>query len=114
MDSDNVSENGHLFKPLLCRQLLWAILDDGREYFLQTLLPNSFLVAPNGQVKYPHSSLEELIQPIKNQSQVFKGNFPHQWLNRSKQTSRRARTGGGGSASASAQPLVLSAITASS
>ncbi len=88
----------HLFKPLLCRQLLWAILDDGREYFLQTLLPNSFIVAPNVHVKYPRSSLEELIQPVKYQSQVFKGNFPHQWLNRSEQITRGTRPGGGGTA----------------
>jgi len=116
MDSDNTSENGHLFKPLLCRQLLWAILDDGREYFSQTLLPSSFLVEPHGKVKYPCSSLEELIQPIKNQSQVFKGNFPHQWLNRSEQTARATRTGGGGGIGTSAvsQPPVPPAITASS
>lgn len=114
MDSDNVSENGHLFKPLLCRQVLWAILDDGREYFSQTLLPNAFLTPPNGHVKYPRSSLEELIQPVKNQSQVFKGNFPHQWLNRNEQTARGARTGGGGSATTSFQSSIPPAITASS
>ena len=82
LDSDNTAENAHLFKPLLCRQLLWAILDDGREYFSQALLPNSFIIAPGAVVKYPVSSLEELIQPIKNQSPVVKGNFPKQWLGR--------------------------------
>ena len=97
LDSDTVSEKWHFFTPLLCRQIVWAILDDGREYFSQTMLPNKFEVSPSAAafIRYPISSLEELIRPIRNQAPIIRANFPSQWL--AKQDTRREHTQGSGS-----------------
>lgn len=84
LDSDTVSEKWHFFTPLLCRQIVWAILDDGREYFAQTMLPDKLEVASSATsfIRYPVSSLEELIRPIRNQVPIYRANFPTQWITR--------------------------------
>ena len=82
MDSDRVTECWANFDSTLCRQIVWAIIDDGREYFSQALLPDKFLVPPGGYIRYPRSSLEELIRPIKRQSPILTATFPSQWLTR--------------------------------
>jgi hypothetical protein len=83
LDSDRASEDWANFTPLLCRQITWAILDDGREYFAQVMLPDKFAVPPGTLIRYPQSSLEELIRPIRTQAPILRANFPSQWLPRS-------------------------------
>ncbi len=80
LDSDRACEDWANFTPLLCRQITWAIIDDGREYFLQTMLPERFHVPPGTLIRYPCSSLEELIRPICTQAPILRANFPTQWL----------------------------------
>lgn len=80
LNSDRVTECWANFTPDLCRQIVWAIIDDGREYFAQTMLPDKFLVPPGGYIRFPHSCLEELIRPIKRQSPIITATFPHQWI----------------------------------
>ena len=82
LDSDTVSEKWHYFTAELCRQIVWAILDDGREYFSQTMLPDAFEVPPSAvsYIRYPVSGLEELVRPIRNQAPIIKANFPEQWI----------------------------------
>jgi hypothetical protein len=82
LDSDRACEDWANFTPLLCRQITWAIIDDGREYFSQTMLPERFQVPPGTHIRYPCSSLEELIRPIRTQSPILRANFPTQWLPR--------------------------------
>lgn len=83
LNSDRVTECWANFEPLFCRQLVWAIIDDGREYFSQKMLPDKFVVPPGGYIAFPQSSLEELIRPIKRQSPIESATFPSQWLIRS-------------------------------
>ncbi len=82
LDSDRANEDWANFTPLLCRQITWAIIDDGREYFAQTMLPVRFHVPAGTLIRYPQSSLEELIRPIRTQSPILRANFPVQWLPR--------------------------------
>ncbi len=82
LDSDRASEDWANFTPLLCRQITWAIIDDGREYFAQQMLPVKFMVPLGTRICYPQSSLEELIRPIRTQSPILRANFPTQWLPR--------------------------------
>lgn len=70
LDSDQVTECWANFTPSFCRQIMWAIIDCGREYFSQTMLPDRLLVPPGGYIQFPHSSLEELI---------ISATFPSQW-----------------------------------
>lgn len=79
LDSDRVTECWANFSPSLCRQIVWAIIDDGREYFSQSMLPDKLLVPPGGYIQFPHSSLEELIRPIKRQAPIISATFPSQW-----------------------------------
>ncbi len=83
LDSERVSEDWANFTPLLCRQITWAIIDDGREYFAQYMLPDRFNVPLGTAIQYPQSSLEELIRPIRTQSPILRASFPSQWLPRS-------------------------------
>ena len=100
MDSDTVSEKWHFFTPSLCRQIVWAIINDGREYFSQTMLPSKFEVPPSAvrNIQYPISSLEELIRPIRTQSPIIHANFPSQWLPRARETPRATAYVGGDTA----------------
>jgi len=86
LDSDRVTECWANFTPSLCRQIAWAIIDDGREYFSQTMLPDRFLGLPGGYITFPRSSLEELIRPIMRQSPIISATFPSQWLTRTEIT----------------------------
>ena len=78
LNSDNVEENAHHFDPLYCRQIIWAILDNGREYFNNPMLPDSFQVPLGTPINYPISDLDEFTRLIKNQTPIIKKNFPHQ------------------------------------
>ena len=99
LDSDTVEENFIHFDPLYCRQIIWAILDDGREYFNNPMLPDAFLVPLGTHIDYPVSYLEEFNRPIKNQTPIIKKNFPTQWqpkVDRPESRSRPQATGSGG------------------
>ncbi len=80
LDSDRANKDWSNFTPMLCRQITWAIIDGGREYFAQTMLPDAFNVPLGTPIRYPQSSLDELVRAIKNQSPVYKANFPTQWV----------------------------------
>ena len=112
LDSDTVEENFIHFDPLYCRQIIWAILDDGREYFNNPMMPDSFLVPLGTHIEYPVSALEEFNRPIKNQTPIIKKNFPHQWQPRQDRQESRARTiatgSNGGGQSRAPVPNVIS------
>lgn len=109
LNSDNVEENAHHFDPLYCRQIIWAILDNGREYFNKPMLPDAFLVPLGTPITYPISDLDEFTRLIKNQAPIIKKNFPHQWQPRSERADTRSRNqGGSGSQARSSIPTVIS------
>ena len=112
LDSDTVEENFIHFDPLYCRQIIWAILDDGREYFNNPMLPDAFLVPIGTQINYPVSSLEEFNRPIKNQTPVIKKNFPHQWQPRQdrQDTRQRQPVANSGGQARPAVPNIISGV----
>ena len=93
LDSDRASENCAKFTPLMCRQIIWAILDDGREYFNHPMLPDDFAVPLGAPIKYPVSELEEFFRPIKNITPILQGSFPSQWMPKQERQDTRARQG---------------------
>ena len=94
LDSDTVEENSMHFDPLYCRQIVWAILDDGREYFNNPMLPDAFLVPLGTPIQYPVASLEEFNRPVKNQTPIVKKNFPLQWEPKHERADTRMRAQG--------------------
>lgn len=112
MDSDRVTECWDHFDTTLCRQIVWAIIDDGREYFSQTMLPDKFLVPPGGFIRYPRSSLDELIRPIKRQAPILTATFPAQWLTRQGTAASTAGMGARNSAASTTNAPVATVVTA--
>ena len=108
LDSDRASENYAKFTPLMCRQIIWAILDDGREYFNHPMLPDNFTVPLGSTINYPVSELEEFFRPIKNITPILQGSFPAQWM--PKQERQEARVRSGGTATAASGPAVPRSI----
>ena len=95
LNSDTVEENAHHFDPLYCRQIIWAILDSGREYFNKPMLPDAFLVPVGTRIDYPISELDEFTRLIKNQTPIIKKNFPHQWQPKQERSETRTRNQSG-------------------
>ncbi len=91
MTSKRVAERQQAFTPLFCRQVVWAIIEDGRAYFSMQLTVNDFIRQHPDDTKYPESTIIEIKQNICTQSPIFCSSFPHQWLGPSHE---RAPTGG--------------------
>ena len=116
LNSDTVEENAHHFDPLYCRQIIWAILDSGREYFNKPMLPDAFLVPPGTPIAYPISELDEFTRLIKQQTPIIKKNFPTQWLPRQDRADARTKTqaGSGGQARATVPSVISGAASTAS
>lgn len=80
LNSDVVSEKQHAFTPLFCRQVIWAIVEDGRAYFSKQLTVDDFLGVHPDDIAYPESTLVELKPHLRNQSPIHRSTFPPQWL----------------------------------
>ncbi len=65
---------------MFCRQLIWAIGEDGRAYFAQHMSVEDFIGVHPDDIEYPKSTLNELKPHIRNQSPIFRSSFPNQWL----------------------------------
>lgn len=77
LDSDCVFVNSRHFTTLMCRQILWAIINDSRQYFFRTLAADHFL---SGQVHWPTSLLMQIIgADIQACREITMGNFPKKW-----------------------------------
>ena len=81
LEKDPVETNEHLFTPLLCRQIIWAILQDSRAFFSQIATPDSF--APGKTYKHPISLLDSIFDRVYYQEDIARPDFPRQWLPRS-------------------------------
>lgn len=108
LDSDKVSENYSKFTPLLCRQIIWAILDDGREYFNNPLMPDDFAVPLGTIIKYPKSELDEFFHAVKIQTPIIIGSFPDQWQPRPERPTRTPAIPPGVPLASSGVPLTVS------
>ena len=60
MESDRVSDRRENFTPLFCRQVIWAILEDGRDYFSSQLTPDDFIGVHPDDISYPDSNVIEI------------------------------------------------------
>ncbi len=80
LHSDRVSERQHAFTPMFCRQVTWAIIEDGRAYFAKQLTPDDFIGVHPEDVDYPESTICEIKPNIRNQAPIFRSSFPTQWL----------------------------------
>ena len=80
LTSDRVSERQQAFTPMFCRQLIWALVEDGRAYFAQHMSVDDFVGVHADDIVYPESTANELKPHIRNQSPIFRSSFPQQWL----------------------------------
>ncbi len=79
MTKQSVADKKQFFTPLFCRQIIWAIIDDGQAYFDNTLLPSNFIGSPE-DIDFPILVLHELATNIYFQRPVIRASFPDAWL----------------------------------
>lgn len=76
LDSDVVQEQRMHFMPLLCREIQWAFITDGREYFADHLTLDDF----NGdRPEFPTSNIDAIINNVKYQITLGRGDLPEKW-----------------------------------
>lgn len=75
-----VFANRRLFSPLLCRQITWAIIEDGRRYFSRIMTQRHFERMDEGEaVNFPLSHLDAIKDSILNQTPLMRPSFPMEW-----------------------------------
>ena len=78
LDSESVTANASNFTPTICRQITWAVLNDGRQFFFRTVTVDNFAT---GQVRWPTSLLMQIIgADVHACREIQMGNFPEKWL----------------------------------
>ena len=65
-----------------CRQITWAIIDDGRSYFDNVKTTLDF--GNRASVVFPQSFLVDIIRNVRYGISVDRGNFPQEWLSQRK------------------------------
>jgi hypothetical protein len=78
MKNEAVEEKRQDFSATLCRQIVWAILDDGRGFFNQRLHPDKFKL-PRDKIPFPTSLLDAIYPNVRWQEPVHRS-IPQQWL----------------------------------
>ena len=72
--------NRRHFSPLLCRQITWAIIEDGRRYFSRVMTQRHFERMDKGEpVDFPLSHLDVIKDSIMNQTPLMRPSFPMEW-----------------------------------
>ena len=79
LDSDHVADRRQFFTPLFCRQISWAIIEDGRSYFSQRMTPDDFFVEDVDELVFPSSTLNEIVPFLRHQTPLVRSTFPPQW-----------------------------------
>jgi hypothetical protein len=52
----------HVFMPLLCRQIMWAIYEDSQNFFARCLHPDELVVGK--PISFPVSLLEDILSNV--------------------------------------------------
>lgn len=78
MKNEAVEEKRHDFTATLCRQIVWAILDDSRGFFNQRLHPDRFTL-PIEQIPFPTSLLDAIYPNVRWQEPIHRS-IPSQWM----------------------------------
>ena len=73
--------NRRLFAPLLlCRQITWAIIEDGQRYFSRVMTQRHFERMDEGEaVDFPQSHLDVIKDSVMNQTPLMRPSFPMEW-----------------------------------
>ncbi len=80
LDDNAVYAKRRYFSPLLCRQMTWAIIEDGRRYFSKILTKRHFMVVEDGdEIKFPKSMLDDVASSAHFQTPVIRPSFPAEW-----------------------------------
>ena len=69
------------FSPLLCRQITWAIIEDGRRYFSRIMTKRHFEEADEDDepITYPKSLLDDVAQSALYMTPINRPSFPAEW-----------------------------------
>jgi hypothetical protein len=78
MKDADVEEKRLDFSAVLCRQIVWAILDDSRGFFNKRLHPDKFCL-PKEQIPFPASLLEAIYPNVRWQEPINR-NILVQWM----------------------------------
>ena len=79
MESEYVYERRQFFSPLLCHQMVWAIIEEGRAYFAQRMSPDDFIGVNHYDIVYPKSGVIKLDDFIRHQAPILRSSFPATW-----------------------------------
>jgi hypothetical protein len=79
MASEAVYDHRHLFTPVFCRQIVWAIIEYSRTYFAQRMSVDDFVGVHPGDIIFPRSNLIELEPILRTQTPLLRSSFPDRW-----------------------------------
>jgi hypothetical protein len=83
MELPEVQQLRSKFTPEIVRQITWAIIDNGRSFFITVLTQQDF--DGRGVVAFPQSFLAGVLENIRFCNPIQRGNFPNKWLSQPKQ-----------------------------
>jgi hypothetical protein len=69
MKEEDVEEKHHDFMATLCRQIVWAILDDGRGFFNKRLYPDKFKM-DHSLIPFPRLLLDAIYPNVRWQEPI--------------------------------------------
>ena len=80
MEDDTIFAARRRFTPLLCRQLTWAIIEDGRRYFSRVMTQRHFDRLDEGEeIEFPKSRLDDVKDAVLYQTSLMRPSFPVEW-----------------------------------
>ena len=79
MNTDLVFKKRRHFTPSFCRQIVWAIIEDGWAFFAQRLTLDNFVGVHPEDIRYPRSDLIEIDQCIRRGTPIIRASFPTSW-----------------------------------
>ena len=100
------------FSPLLCRQMTWAIIEDGRRYFSRILTKRHFETSTqSGAIVFPKSLLDDINQAAVYLTPINRPSFPSEWKPDYQGNRKRAAPFSGSQGSGTITPLIKSQYT---
>ncbi len=101
------------FSPLLCRQITWAIIEDGCRYFSRILTKRHFDASTGGgAIVFPKSLLDDINQAAVYHTPINRPSFPSEWKPDYQGNRKRAApTAGSQGSSGTTAPLIRSQYT---
>ncbi len=80
MNSETVyDQQRHLFSPIFCRKILWAIIEYARACFAQRMSVDDFIGVHPDDICYMRSNLLELEPLIRTLSPIVRSSLPPAW-----------------------------------